>query len=87
MKITFVGDPSGAPNPPVCRMYGYEFPVGEAVEVPDEQIAEKLSRNSHFTAGGTSAEGSPAPIPRRRRRKPVEPAQPELVTDDHAHQE
>lgn len=80
MKLTFIGDPSGAPNPPVCRIFGYEFPIGEPVSVEDEAIAKKLSRNSHFEVAGEVTPVATSPQPRRRKR--VLTPKPETANDD-----
>lgn len=82
MKLIFVGDPSGASNPDVCHMYGYEFPIGKPVDVSNELIAAKLARNSHF-----ELDGGQATQKRRRRSKPVEAGLELGVSDDHAHSE
>lgn len=43
----FIGDPRGE-FPRDITAFGIFFPAGEAVEVPDERVAEKLRGNSHF---------------------------------------
>ena len=43
MKFKYTGDCEG------MTFRGYAFPIGEAVEVKEEDVINKLSNNSHFT--------------------------------------
>lgn len=49
MKFKYVGDPKDRKSlHDEVVMYGMRFPAGEAVEVKDERVIERLSGNSHF---------------------------------------
>lgn len=48
--FVFSGDPKAkGKDPAVCEMYGISFPLGEPVDVADENTADRLRRHNHFT--------------------------------------
>jgi hypothetical protein len=50
-QFAFTGDPKARGHDPAsAEMFGKKFPLGEMVDVTDEE-AEKLKTNSHFTEG------------------------------------
>lgn len=65
-KATFSGDPRGGENPPVCHLAGYEFPLGEPIDVSDE-LAAKLAGNHHFRVDGAEVQ---IIEPQKRRGRP-----------------
>ncbi len=66
---TFIGDPRGDENPPVCEMAELSFPLGEAVDVPNA-LAVKLMGNSHFRVEGLAVTAEQQPEPPKRRGRP-----------------
>ncbi|OUM01667.1 hypothetical protein [Variovorax sp. JS1663] len=60
MQIKFIGVP-GEEHASI-RQYGYDFPMGEFVDVTDERAAAKLANHPHFSA---KAESSDQPLPPR----------------------
>ena len=56
-KFVFTGDPR-APrqDPATCKSLGLTFSLnGDPVEAPNDEVADKLRRHSHFTEVGDQA--------------------------------
>lgn len=53
VSVTYVGDPSGkGAGPDVLESWGFKFPKGEAVEVP-QSLAVRLEKSDHWQVGKT----------------------------------
>lgn len=50
MKIKYLGTPGESHK--AISMYGYVFPLGQAVEVTDAFAARKLAQHPHFASRG-----------------------------------
>lgn len=51
VAVTYIGDPANkGDGPDVLESWGFMFPKGEAVEVP-ESLAARLSKSAHFQTG------------------------------------
>lgn len=73
-KFVFTGDPfAPGHDPQTCLSFGMTFKLnGEPVEAPDDEIAAKLRRHSHFTE---AKETEVADKPRRGRPPKTEQAE------------
>lgn len=55
VAVMYIGDPANkGDGPDVLKSWGFTFPKGEAVEVP-ESLAKRLAKSMHFQAGDMGA--------------------------------